>query len=105
MPICLEINANIIVLRGVVEVLDTCGDTFDWKPLLCSEYIWHVPDFNRHTSDKYLVEPPFAYAVWTMPTWILPSNPADLVSSTMKAATSAAILSPSSMWNWLWSSK
>ena len=60
MPICLEINANIIVLRGVVEVLDTCGDAFDWKPLHCSEYIWHVPDFNRRTSDKYLVEPPFA---------------------------------------------
>ena len=63
MPICLEINANIIVLRGVVEVLDTCGDALDWKPLLRSEYIWHVPDFNRRTSDKYLVEPPFAYAV------------------------------------------
>ena len=60
MPVGFEVDADVEALGGVVQVLDTCGDAFDWKPLLRSEYIWHVPDFNRRTSDKYLVEPPFA---------------------------------------------
>lgn len=33
MPIGLEVDTDIIVLRGVMKVLDTRGDTLDWKTL------------------------------------------------------------------------
>ena len=51
------------------------------------------------TSVRYFVEEPLAYAVWTTPTSISSSRPANLTRSTMKAATRAAILSPSRRWN------
>jgi hypothetical protein len=104
-PVGLKVDTNVVSLCGVMQVLDSRWNASDWDATLDPDASARIRRHARTfivtlTLLRYFVELPFAYAVWTTPTWSWCSPSFALVTrSPRNIATITPILSPSSMRN------